>query len=297
MASAEDLMRAVSTTEEFWDIDGVSLHQYGWNVKTIGGSRYDLPPRRGQNITFAYRPGQVHVDKTPDSRPITLAMWLAGCDPVTGAPVADPALQFNDSWDFIRRLVWKPNGAQIQLTRRWRLSSALGLGTPTLRATGLAEVSDSMTPTMTGRVRADFVMDLLMTDPFFYGDVEAAQIALGRSLTVFNRGHDVAAYTGMSIILTGPLIHPITLTNYSTNPPVSVTYNGDIGIGQSVGLNVSQFQATLVSPGPTSTNVIGNVSHLGSRNWFGLMPGNNALAFQDGGGSGSAQILWKPPYI
>lgn len=297
MTSAEDLMRAVSTTDEFWDIDGVSLNQYGWNIKTFGGSRYDLPPRRGTNITFAYRPGQVHVVKTADSRPITLSMWLAGCDPVSGAPVSDATLQYNDSWDFIRRLVWKPNGSQIQLTRRWRLTSALGLGTPTLRATGLAEITDAMTPTMTGRIRTDFVMDLLMADPFFYGAVEAVEIALGRSLSVFNRGHDVAAYTGMSIILTGPLIHPVTLTNYSTNPAVSVTYNGDIGIGQSVGLNVSQFQASLVTPGSPTTNVIGNVSHLGSRNWFGLMPGDNALSFQDGGGSGSAQLLWQPPYV
>ena len=43
----------VNNTEEWWDINGVSLHQYGWSVTTVGGSRYDLPPRRGENMTMA----------------------------------------------------------------------------------------------------------------------------------------------------------------------------------------------------------------------------------------------------
>ena len=49
-----------NSVDEYWSIDGVSLHQFGWSVATVGGSRYDLPPLRGDNVMIAYRPGSVH---------------------------------------------------------------------------------------------------------------------------------------------------------------------------------------------------------------------------------------------
>jgi hypothetical protein len=102
-----------NSTEEFWSVDGVSLHQYGWAVTTVGGSRYDLPPRRGSNMPIAYRPGQVHRNKLPDERVITLVMFMVGADPGTGPAIGssptvdDERVQWNDNWDFLRRLVYK----------------------------------------------------------------------------------------------------------------------------------------------------------------------------------------------
>src|SRR3954465_1433881 len=107
-----------NNTSEYWDIGGTSLHQYGWSVTTFGGSRYDLPERRGDNLTLAYRPGAVHRAKQADQRTISLTMFLAGSVPATGAAASNPLVQFNDSWEFLRRLVWKYNNNTFNLTRR-----------------------------------------------------------------------------------------------------------------------------------------------------------------------------------
>lgn len=262
-----------NSNAEWWDIDGVSLHQYGWSVATFGGSRYDLPPRRGDNIKFAYRPGAIHRNKLADSRTIELAMWVTGADPGTGEATGDAQLAFNDSWDFLRRLVWRPDGAQVALTRRWFLTVD---GAKTLvAATAQAEISDTMAPTMTGRTRADFTMTLLLADPFFYGDEITAGI--GGSATVVNPGHDLAAHNNMVIDLSAGA----RLTNTSVNPPVWVQSSG----GGT--LDVGAYTALA-----GGSNVIGGVTHSGSRRWMVLVPGENHLTC-----TGSATIRFRPPYV
>jgi len=84
-----------NSTDEYWslaNLDGtneISLHQWGWAVTTVGGSRYDLPPKRGSDIVMAYRPGQVFRRKVPDARTITLQMFMVGWDPGTGDAPSD----------------------------------------------------------------------------------------------------------------------------------------------------------------------------------------------------------------
>lgn len=263
-----------NSTPEYWDIDGVSLHQYGWSVATFGGSRYDLPPRRGENIRFAYRPGAVHRNKLADSRTVELVMWLAGCDPATGNATGDAALAFNDSWDFLRRLVWRADGSQVALTRRWFLT--VGGSKTLVAATAQAEVADTMAPAMTGRTRADFTMSLLLADPFYYG----AQVTtvISGSATVVNPGHDLAAHNHMEIDLSSGA----RLTNTSVTPNVWV---------QSAGggtLNVGAFTAFA-----GGTNVVGGVTQSGARRWMVLIPGNNNLTVS----GGTATIRFRPPYI
>lgn len=270
-----------NNTQEWWDIDGVSLHQYGWSVSTIGGARYDLPPRKGSNIGFAYRQGQVHRPKLPDSRTIDLQMWLTGMDPATGAAPADQILQWNDSWDFLRRVVWQPLGAEVALTRRWLLTQN---GTPgILTATAQAELADTMAPSMTGRTRAEFTMSFLLADPYFYGAEQTASI--GGSTTVNNPGHDTASQTNFTVELTGT--NP-RLTNSTANPPVWVQYTGTIP-GTLI-LDVGAYTALTTG----GTNLINGITHSGARHWMGLLPGNNTLSFS---GSGSALVRFRPPYV
>lgn len=262
------------SSPEYWDIDGVSLHEYGWSVTTFGGSRYDLPPRRGENIKFAYRPGAIHRNKLADSRTIELVMFVAGSVPATGAATGDPLLAFNDSWDFLRRLVWRADGSQVALTRRWFLTVG---GVKTLvAATAKAEIADTMTPTMTGRTRADFSMSLLLADPFFYG-AEITTVISG-SGTVVNPGHDLAAHANMQIDLSAGA----RLTNTSVTPNVWVqsTGGGTLDVGAFTAFN-------------GATNVVGGVTHSGARRWMVLVPGNNNLTVT----GGSATIRFRPPYI
>lgn len=285
------------TTDEAWEIDGVSLHQYGWNVATVGGSRYDLPPLRGENIRLAYRPGAVHRPKVADSRTINLIMWVSGADPATGNAVNDQRLRWNDSWDFLRRLVWKPHGTQVTLTRRWWLTDP-ATGNPQLVvASGLAEIADQMPPTMTGRFRADFAMTLLMADPFFYGPEVEVPLVRGQPVSVVNPGHDVSAHTGLEVEFIGPLINP-RLTNITADPNTWVQYNGPISTGQSVLCDVGAYQATRL---PAGANHINLIRHSGARHWMGLLPGTNSLSLTSGtaatGGYGNARLRYRPPYV
>ncbi len=282
-----------NTTDEYWSINSNSLNQFGWNVATVGGGRYDLPPRRGEDIQLAYRPGRVHRPKLADSRTIALIMWVLGVDPSTGAATGDALARWNDSWDFLRRLVWRPNGDQVTLTRRWKLTPAGGGSPAILTASGLAEVTDTMSPTMTGRTRATFTMSLFMADPYFYGDLVTTNLALATPVTITNPGHDVAAFTHLQLDLIGPLTNP-KVTNTAPAPDVWVKYAGTIASGQTLRLDVGQFTALQVS---NSANLIAGVQHSGARHWMGLLPGDNALTLTADSGSGSAQLRYQPPYV
>lgn len=298
-----------NNTSEYWDINGTSLHQYGWSVTTFGGSRYDVPPRRGENLTLAYRPGAVHRAKQPDQRTITLTMFLVGMVPATGVAPVDQRVQFNDSWEFLRRLVWKYNNNVVTLTRRWFLTfpypgdtstSGLSAATPGLPATGVnlvvantsAELSGQMTPTMTGRTRADFSMDLLLPDPYFYAPTITASMNLSTATTVYNAGNDVAAFYGVEIDLVGPITNP-TVTNLTTG--TYVKYNGAIASGDSVTLYCSTFQALKTSD--ANQNRIKYVTHGGARHWMGVIPGVNSLKLTATAGTGTAVIRYRPPYV
>ncbi len=293
----------MNNTDEYWEIDGVSLHQHGWSVTTFGGGRYDLPARRGENITLAYRPGQVHRPKLADARVISLVMWLTGSDPATGAAVDDPRLRFNDSWDFLRRLVWKPAGGQVDLTRRWWLSDDDGI--PQLvTATGKAEIGDSMTPTMTGPTRAEFTMTLLMADPYFYGSPVTTTIPRGSSASVVNAGHDIAAHGQLQIEFMGPLTNP-KLTNLTPDTDTWVLYKGSIPANGRVRLSVNTFEAWKLLPEfwapeskpPPSAYVLGEIVNFGQRYWMSLLPGANLLSLSADSGTGHAVVTFRPPYV
>ncbi len=288
-----------NNTDEWWDINGVSLHQYGWSVTTLSGSRYSLPPRRGDNLKLAYRPGQIHRPKLADQRTIDLAMWVTGIDPATGFSTNDARLRFNDSWDFLRRLVWTHDGSQVDLTRRWWLTVD---GVPTLvKATARAEIADTMDLSMTGRFRAQFVMNLRLADPFFYGDEVTVAFTAGQTKTVHNPGHDLAAFGSVTVDFDGPSPVPV-LTNLTPEPNTQVRIRGGLG-ERTVRLDVGTFTAYDVAD--PATSFLGYVQHTGAKHWFGLVPGDNLVKFDTVGivdgqpvsSDATATLRFRPPYI
>jgi hypothetical protein len=296
-------------TDEYWEIEGHSLHQHGWSVATIGGSRFALPPRRGENQMMPYRPGTVWRPKVADARTLNLVMWVTGqYNLADGLPAADHRVAWNDSWDYLRRLVWKVEGRQFLLTRRWKLTVG---GHPTIvTADARAELAGTMDPTMTGRHRADFQMDLLLADPYFYGRANptvawsATEVALTVNLqsdpvntrdvyTAFNPGYDLAGYGSLEIDLIGPLKNPVVL-NASPEPDMWVRFGATIDAGVTIRLSVPDFLAYQVS---NNHNYIGRISHSGARHWMGLVPGANYLTLLTDEGTGSAVVRYQPPYV
>ncbi len=277
-------MTVMTTTDELWTWDSVDLNTYAYNIATIGGSRFDLPPIRGSNMTFAYRYGQRWRRKVADQRVLTLLMWVAGVDPATaGAPGPHgPQQSWADNWNMLRRLFWGDRKRESVLERKWKLTVG---GTPTLiTGTALAELAPtplSSALAMTGPARADFAVDFLLADPFFYGDQISTTITSGAGPTVINNPGDTDSYyTGVSLAFSGGS-SPV-LTNNTPTVPVSCSVTG----GGTVTLDVDNFLAT--------GTALGNVGHSGAHSWFGLERGSNSISLT---GGGTCVVSFLPAYL
>jgi hypothetical protein len=277
-----------NSSQEYWEIDGVSLNQYCWAIKSIG-SRLAVPKLRGDNTLFPFRDGRAFRAKNADSRVITLAMWVAGIDPDTNQPhTSHQNVQFNDNWKSLQKLFWSPD-EQLILTRRWFDNA----DSPVLKtATALCELAGTMDPTMTGRSRADFAVDLLLADPYFYGPEITANLATTGTTIVTNPG-DIPVWSTINITLNGELVSP-TITNQTATPNVWMQVNTAV-INDPINIDVGDF--TVVNTFDNSS-LAGSVSHSGFRAWMKLLPGNNTLKLTSTGNStGNAVLKFKPAYL
>lgn len=277
------------STNERWLVNGTSLSQYCWAVKTFGGSARALPTFRGSDIGVAYIPGKIFRAKFPDSRVISLLMWVAGINPSTSQPAADKALQFSDNLRTLHSLVYTPS-SQVQLTREWRYTVS---GTPTIvSATANAQIAGDMQPTMTGPGRADFSVDFLLSDPYFYGSAVTASIPYSSNTNVTNPGDDIAAYSNFTITFNGPLFYPI-LTNSTNSAYLSL--NTMIASGKSITVDIGNYTA-LSSDG---ADMRGVVQHSANRRWMIVNPGTNVfnLSSSLSTDTGTVNMSFQPPYV
>src|ERR1700722_2279604 len=151
---------AAFSPAELWYWNGLALNQPYWNIATFGGSRFGIPVNRGQDYAVPYRAGQLWRAKYPDERTVTLTMWTdSQMSANQSYPAADPRRALNDNWQAQRGEVF---------TRGER-----GGPPPMVESFAMAEIAGSMDPTMNGRTSAAFSVDLLLSDPYFYGTPRA----------------------------------------------------------------------------------------------------------------------------
>jgi hypothetical protein len=273
-----------NTTTEYWEVDGVSLSQFAWNVKTYGGSPRGLIPLRGENLQIAYRVGQEFRAKVADSRRIELEMWVAGIDPDSDAYVSNPHVQFVDNLRYLQRLFWTPS-RQIELTRRWDTSEGLYV------ATALAQIDGGLEPEMRGPSAAELTVSLHLADPYFYGEVSETVIVLGdAATTITNSGDDSTTGYGCEVEFSSGLVSP-RVTNTTPTTPVYAEYSSTTD--QATTLDLQHSIAYLAD----TTVVSGLVTASGSRQWFELVPGENTIEFSATSGAGTATIRFRPPYV
>jgi hypothetical protein len=306
------------TVNEWWSWTApggpeISLAQEWLTISTIGGSRFGMPGYRGSDYEVPFRAGLQHRQKFPNSRTVSLVMSVSGTDPVTGLPAStDQVLAWNNNFQYVRQAFWvnDPLGsAQGMLTRRWYLTQA---GTSQVVAgTAMAELGGSMDPTMTGRTRADFTVDLVLSDPFFYGAQQSVTLAPGSPTTLTALGEGIVGMgyaspvSSFTVALDGPLSFP-TLTNGSAasaaGSSVGFTYNAAVAFGETV--TVDLLAATAMSS--TGANVSSKISHAGSRMWFCLVPsttpgqpGFNAVTLStlNPTDTGTATAQWADCYV
>jgi len=277
-----------NSSQEYWEINGTSLNQYCWSIKTIGGSRLAVPKLRGDNALYPFRDGRVFRAKQADSRVITLAMFVAGINPSTDKPESRQDIQFNDNWRALQQLFWSPN-EQLTVTRRWWQNP----NAPVLRtATALCELAGTMDPTMTGRTRADFAVDLLLSDPYFYGDEIETTIQANTTAVINNPG-DIDIWSSITIELNGEMISPI-ISNTSLDPDVWFRVNTAV-VADEINIDVGQFS---VINSFDNSNLVGSVTHSGDRAWMKLRPGNNSIKLTSlGNSTGNAVLSFKPAYL
>jgi hypothetical protein len=271
----------MSTTVEFWDVNGTSLNTLAWNIETLTG-RSKAPLLRGDDIQVPYRPGAIWREKTPDSRVLTLAMWVLGCNSDGTLPSMSTRAKFNENRDALTRLFYHPE-AQLSLTKRW----LTGAGVQS--ATALAELVGDMDPTMIGNDGAQFVVDLKLADPYFYGVSSVFNLGVTTG-AVTNLGHD-RIKKGL-LRFNGPLTNP-RLTNSTPNPDIWVQYAGVIAGGDWVELNIDLFTAK----NQAGTTVISAISHDGAKRWMELLVGSNSMALTADAGAGNITLTTQAPYV
>lgn len=277
--------------DEFWDVqwtDGqwYSLHGYGYHVESIYGARTNVPPLRGSNVAVYGRVGQLHQSKTADQRVVTLNGWVSNTDENDNPLGADCEQGLNTNWRMIRRLLWRENGAQFPLRRRWYDESGV------LRtAVAMAEYSGGLDLSEHVIEAGAWTCDLTLADPYFYGDEETVTLAVGVPQVLDNIG-DVPA-THIEIVFEDALQNP-QITNSTPDPDVWVRVGTAIAAADSVTLDVSWFTATRTSD---SANMIGTVTRSGARPWMVLSPGNNTVELTATSGTGTADLTWQPAYL
>jgi len=265
------------TTTESWEVDGIPLSTYAWNVTSLGG-RLSTPGLRGSNVEMAYRPGAEFRPKVAASRSVNLGMWVTAADPNsdTGLPAgADPRASFMSNLRFLQKLFYQP-GRQLSLKRKWTDLSG------SYEATAKAQLVSAINPVMNGRLRATFVVDLLLADPFYYGAVQNVPISGTTVLT--NPGDDFSP-KNLVISFTGGT-NP-RLTNNTPSPVVYVQYTGTVSgtLVVEVSIPRARIGSTVVNSAITSS---------GSMWWMQLFPGINSLTLT---GGGTCSVAYTPVYI
>jgi hypothetical protein len=275
---------------EFWYFNGTPLQTSYYNVTTFGGSRFGIPTVRGQDYEVPYRSGQLFRSKYLDERTVTLTMWTDGQMSSNQAyPAADPRRAFNDNWQALRQMFMTrgiAGSTQGQLQRNWYLT---GSGSPSLvTSTAMAEIAGSMDPTMNGRTSAAFSVDLLLSDPYFYGALTGGTITTAGG-NIVNPAEGVAGEGFASVVnaFTVTISGATTVTN--TTAGTSFTHSGAGVASWPVTVDILRFTAT----DNAGNNVVGGLTHIGSRIWMPLLPGTNAIT----NSAGTALFQFCPPYV
>jgi len=303
-----------NTTETYWEVDGSSLQTYAYNIVTLGGDREAPPRTRGSDITVPFKPGSNYVRKIVESRVVTLGMWVVGANPDGTIPTNENLRRTYDrNWRQLRRLLWQPR-RQFTLTKRFWVETAdltaAGVNTAPLPKEGLwslitvvarASFAGGLNPQMSGPARSSFTVDLLLSDPYFYGDeiripfstAPADALNPGPTRTVSILGDAETTYVEMDF--TGPITSP-RFTNLSADGNLYAQYGTAVADGETATVRAHNFSATHY-PAGASYKTSGFVSHDGDKFWMYLEPGSTNLSLTRQSGTGTAAIRYRPVWL
>lgn len=277
------------STDVYWEINGVPLQTYAYNVTTWGGDLQAPPPLRGEDSTVPYRPGTIFHSRRPDGRELTFSMWVVGADVDGKVPTSKTMrAEFEKNFKMLRNLFWN-SGKQVTVTKRWK---DYDTGT-VMSATGKAVYANGLAPSMTGTQRATFTVELYMSDPFFYGAQQTVNFA---ATATSNQTFTVLGdFETTDILLTANgARNNFRFTN--TTEGIYVNVNQNLAVANSILLDVNAFLATK-NPTGTPSNVIGSVTNFGNPYWMVLRPGSQTISLTSSSGTGTGELKYRPRWI
>lgn len=258
-----------------WFVDDVSLEKAGFLLSEFVET---TPPRRGDDLVVARRPGTRYRQKYYGARVQTLVVWALKRDEFGNLP-GDVA-----NVDKLKRL-FGGGLRQVELTRRISLPfNRVSTRKATVELVDALEGSrTSLTQTGT---YVQFAIDLRFADPFWF---ESENVLENQGLddygtfVLWNPG--TVTHQNAVVRIYGPAVDP-SLACEPTG--TTVTYNGTIDYGDFVELDSDNLTAVDSS----GTSVAGNIQR--SDVFFvQLAPGRNELTLSDG----TCDISWRPAYL
>lgn len=264
---------------ETWAIDGVPLLSLASEVQRLDGRI--VPPVRGANRQYAFRPGAGYRPRVTDSQTITLGLWLIGQDGPGDRD--DWQNNYAAAERQLRTLLRPDHGAEFEITKTWTDD----LGTHTATGKGAAE---DIERSRIGRYAGKVTVDIHMADPFFYGSPIVVPLSLGVPAALNNPGDE--ATTNAWVDLTGQLSNP-QLSNTTEDPPVWLKVGTDIAAGDGVLVDTELDAVTRESDG---ANLIGALTHSGARSWFRIGRGAGSVTLSADAGAGSGTLTFWPVY-
>lgn len=276
-----------NTTDTYWEVNGVSLQTYAFNITTWGGDLQAPPPLRGEDQKIPFRPGVLLQPRIPDSMTRTFNMWVIGADE-DGNIVPSRRAEFERNYKKIRALFWN-GGEPVTIKKRWR-----DYGSSVIReAVGTAIFADGLAPAMQGSQRATFSVAMFFADPFFYGDEETIPFnAVATATTTATILGDYET-TDISLEFSGAR-NNMRLTNVTRG--IWLNVQRDLASGSKIVVDVDDWTA-VQNPTGTPVNVIRYVTHFGHKFWMSLKPGSQQLRISSTSGAGAATLKYRPRWI
>lgn len=226
-------------------VNGVDLQTYAWNIVNRSG-RWGVPARRGSNRELPGLHGSSRLAGKPfDENTVILTMWVVGAN-------HDGTLPTSPS----RRAV-----VERYVDELGRLFTAPLLTLVQRRADGDRVLTGEVVKTidfksMAGATRAEFGVEILAADPFWYSPTKVAQTVVTAAAGEyrFSAFADATApLVGATYTVTGPVNSPV-LTDPVTGQWVKLATN--VPSGQSWVIDTAAWTSTL-----NGTNVLAMTTH------------------------------------
>ena len=281
----------MNSTQTYWDINGVSLQNLAWNIKTWGGNLQAPPPSRGEDLVISGASGQRAMRRVPDARQLTFSMWVVGAK-ADGTPPDDGEVRlfFERNWRQLRKLFWN-EAREFVLTRRWIDDNGV-----LHNASAIARYDSGLDLSMTGEMRAEFSVDVLLAQPFFVESrisVDLPITLVASAISVDNPGDYSTNRIKLSV--TGPTPAGLELAIGTAK----IKIDSAIASNRRLEIDVHKKTAYLLDSTTNvyAGNLIGGISFYGNWDWAELPTGRSRFSYDLASSTGSINLAFSPVYL